>query len=52
MLEVCACVCVLSSFISCEMRLFIRKGGGGRRENLEKGTFNRSVGESNIRIFE
>lgn len=29
MLEVCACVCVLSSFISCEMRLFIRKGGGG-----------------------
>lgn len=44
------CVRVLSSFIlDGEMRLFIRRGGG--RENLEKGTFNRSVGESNIRIF-
>lgn len=48
MLEMCVCARVLSSFIlDGEMRLFIRRGG----ENLEKGTFNRSVGESNIRIF-
>lgn len=44
----CAFSRVLSR-VKCVYLLGRVEGGG---ENLEKGTFNRSVGESNIRIFE
>lgn len=45
------CVRAFSRVLSWMEKCVYLLGEGGGRENLEKGTFNRSVGESNIRIF-